>query len=86
MTTNPNARTTRDDRAAFLLDLQQEEVSPLTLRSYQSDLASFARWFEGTIGKPFAAAMFEPVAVADCQDRHHWYGKKNSSHTSEFRS
>ena len=65
MMTETETRTTTDELAAFLLDLQREEMSPLTLRNYQCDLAGFARWFEGSIGKPFSAREVTPTDVRD---------------------
>src|SRR3982750_4742446 len=63
MTTEIDTRTTTDELAAFLLDLQREEVSPHTVRNYQVDLAGFARWFAQSIGTPFAAREVTPTDV-----------------------
>src|SRR3712207_4864673 len=65
MTTKTETQSMTDELAAFLLDLQGEEASPLTLRNYQSALAHFARWFEGSIGKPFAARDVTPTDVRE---------------------
>jgi integrase/recombinase XerD len=53
----------------FVTDLQRQEVAPLTLTSYQSDLALFVRWFVATIGEAFSAAAVTPTDVRD--DRAH---------------
>jgi site-specific recombinase XerD len=65
MTTETQTHNTTNELAAFLLDLGREEVSPLTLRNYQADVANFARWFAGSIGKPFAAVEVTPTDVRD---------------------
>src|SRR5829696_8843301 len=49
----------------FLTDLGRQEVAPLTLTSYQSDLLLFARWFTGTNAEPFTAAAVTPTDVRD---------------------
>src|SRR5215216_5532641 len=49
----------------FVTDLGRQEVAPLTLTSYQSDLALFARWFIGTTAEPFTAAAVTPTDVRD---------------------
>src|SRR5829696_3508402 len=50
---------------AFLTDLARQEVASLTLTSYRSDLALFARWFTGTNAEPFTAAAVTPTDVRD---------------------
>jgi len=32
--------------AGFLKQLRQEDLSPMTVRGYESDLQSFLRWYE----------------------------------------
>src|SRR5215207_4507991 len=49
----------------FVTDLGRQEVAPLTLTSYQSDLALFARWFVATNGEAFTAAAVTPTDVRD---------------------
>jgi site-specific recombinase XerD len=65
MTTAVEPLRTNDELAAFLLALYDEEAAPLTIRNYQSDLAGFARWFEASVGTPFAAREVTPTDVRD---------------------
>src|SRR5215217_8103984 len=57
--------TTPQEIQDFLTDLARQEVAPLTLASYRSDLALFARWFTGTRGEAFTAAAVTPTDVRD---------------------
>ena len=65
MTTTIDPQTMSDDLTAFLLDLQAEDLSVHTVRNYQVDLASFARWFTETTREPFSAKAVTPTDVRD---------------------
>ena len=65
MTTISDPQTMSDDLAAFLLDLQGEDLSVHTVRNYQVDLAGFGRWFTESTGEPFAAKAVTPTDVRD---------------------
>src|SRR5215207_4685523 len=54
-----------DDIADFVMELCRQEVAEKTVRSYRSDLAQFARWFEGSTGDAFRAASVTPTDVRD---------------------
>jgi site-specific recombinase XerD len=58
-------QTMTDDVTRFLEDLQRQEVAPKTVASYRSDLAGFARWFDGTLGQPFTAVAVTPTDIRD---------------------
>jgi len=63
------AQSVTDDLAAFLLELYREEASPRTIASYQSDLASFARWYTETNAEPFSAKVTTTTDVRDYKAR-----------------
>src|SRR5215207_8477176 len=62
---HPMHDDTPQDIMDFLTDLGRQEVAALTLASYRSDLALFARWFIGTRGEAFTAAAVTPTDVRD---------------------
>ena len=45
----------------FLQDLQRQETSPNTRRSYQLDLLHFASWFARTLGEGFSPEVVTPT-------------------------
>src|SRR5215212_5328592 len=49
----------------FLQDLQRQETSPNTRRSYQLDLLHFAAWFARTVGERFSAEAVTPTDVRE---------------------
>src|SRR3954453_21818047 len=49
----------------FLQDLQRQETSPKTRRSYQLDLLHFASWFARTVGEGFSPEAVTPTDVRD---------------------
>jgi site-specific recombinase XerD len=49
----------------FVTDLGREGAAPKTVRSYRSDLAAFARWFEESTGEACAAAAVTRTDVRD---------------------
>src|SRR5215207_294913 len=49
----------------FLQDLQRQETSPNTRRSYQLDLLHFAVWFARTIGEGFSPEGVTPTDVRE---------------------
>src|SRR5688572_21792436 len=49
----------------FLADLERQEASPLTLRNYQSDLASFAGWFRTSLGEELSAKAITPTDIRE---------------------
>src|SRR5918998_1726091 len=49
----------------FLQDLQRQETSPNTRRSYQLDLLHFASWFARAVGEAFSAAAVTPTDVRE---------------------
>lgn len=51
------------DIEAFAEDLRRQEASAYTVKSYRSDLAGFAVWFETSNGEAFAAAGVTPTDV-----------------------
>ena len=55
--------TAHPDIEAFAEDLRRQEASVYTVRSYRSDLAGFAAWFEVSIGEAFAVASVTPTDV-----------------------
>src|SRR5215211_298285 len=59
------SQTVSDDIADFVTELTRQEVAEKTVRSYQSDLAQFTRWFEGSTGESFRAAAVTPTDVRD---------------------
>src|SRR3712207_3148000 len=59
------SKTETDDIADFVQELTRQEVAEKTMRSYQSDLRHFTRWFEGTTGEAFRAAAVTPTDVRD---------------------
>ena len=65
MTTTAVPQTMSDDLAAFLGELQAEDLSVHTVRNYQVDLASFARWFTESTSEPFTAKAVTPTDVRD---------------------
>jgi site-specific recombinase XerD len=58
-------QTVTADTADFLTELSREEIAATTIRSYHSDLAHFARWFEGSTGEAFTAAAVTPTDLRD---------------------
>jgi len=51
------------DIEAFAEDLRRQEASAYTIKSYCSDLAGFAAWFEVSNGEAFAAGAVTPTDV-----------------------
>ena len=49
----------------FLQDLERQETSPNTRRSYQLDLLHFASWFARTVGEGFSPEAVTPTDVRD---------------------
>src|SRR5215204_2633205 len=49
----------------FLQDLQRQETSPNTRRSYQLDLLHFASWFARTVGETFSPEAVTPSDVRE---------------------
>src|SRR5919198_5959233 len=49
----------------FLAELERREASPGTIRSYQADLRSFARFYRGSTGEPFSAATITPTDLRE---------------------
>jgi site-specific recombinase XerD len=49
----------------FLRDLQRQETSPNTRRSYQLDLLHFASWFARTLGEGFSPEAVTPTDVRE---------------------
>src|SRR5215208_4525778 len=49
----------------FLQDLQRQETSPNTRRSYQLDLLHFASWFARTAGEGFSPEAVTPTDVRE---------------------
>ena len=49
-----------DPIESFAGFLAQAERSPLTIKNYRGDLASFAAWFENTNGEPMEPAKVTP--------------------------
>src|SRR5215210_7615971 len=49
----------------FLADLQRQETSPNTRRSYQLDLLHFAAWFARTVGEAFSSEAVTPTDVRE---------------------
>ena len=49
----------------FLQDLQRQETSPNTRRSYQLDLQHFASWFARTLGEGFSPEAVTPTDVRE---------------------
>src|SRR5215210_8882983 len=49
----------------FLQDLQRQETSPNTRRSYQLDLLHFASWFARTLGEGFSPEAVTPTDVRE---------------------
>src|SRR3954468_2573634 len=49
----------------FLQDLQHQETSPNTRRSYQLDLLHFASWFARTVGETFSPEGVTPTDVRE---------------------
>src|SRR3954451_2067841 len=49
----------------FLQDLQRQETSPNTRRSYQLDLLHFASWFARTVGEAFSPEAVTPTDVRE---------------------
>src|SRR5215210_3271967 len=68
-TSTPKSEVTRDDLDQlvdrFLQDLQRQETSPNTRRSYQLDLLHFAVWFARTIGEGFSPEGVTPTDVRE---------------------
>ncbi len=50
-----------DTIQAFLTFLEEQDRSPQTVRAYKSDLAAFARWFEGSNGFSPTPHLVTPV-------------------------
>ena len=61
----PQSGTPREDVdrvvGRFLQDLQRQETSPNTRRSYQLDLLHFASWFARTLGEGFSPEVVTPT-------------------------
>ena len=49
----------------FLQDLERQETSPQTRRSYRLDLLHFASWFARTVGETFSPEAVTPTDVRD---------------------
>src|SRR5215207_10022334 len=49
----------------FLQDLERQETSPQTRRSYRLDLLHFATWFARTVGESFSPEAVTPSDVRD---------------------
>jgi site-specific recombinase XerD len=54
-----------DELTLYIEELQRQEVSPKTVKSYRSDLTGFGRWFAETNGEPFSAAATTPTDIRD---------------------
>lgn len=54
-----------DPLKRFATFLEQAERSPLTIKSYLSDLRAFAAWFEETNGDPFDPAKITPTDLRE---------------------
>jgi site-specific recombinase XerD len=65
----PKSGTTREDVdqlvGRFLQDLERQETSPQTRRSYRLDLLHFASWFARTVGETFSPEAVTPTDVRD---------------------
>src|SRR5215210_1806389 len=68
-TSTPKSEVTRDDLdqlvGRFLQDLERQETSPNTRRSYQLDLLHFAAWFARTVGEGFSPEAVTPTDVRE---------------------
>src|SRR5215208_3761570 len=49
----------------FLQDLERQETSPQTRRSYRLDLLHFATWFARTVGESFSPEAVTPTDVRE---------------------
>jgi site-specific recombinase XerD len=59
------SQTTTPEVRDFLADLQRQETTPLTIKTYASDLRSFVRWFSGSTGEPFSSRAVTPTDLRD---------------------
>src|SRR6476620_1992335 len=49
----------------FCKELERQQASELTIRNYRSDLLSFARWFETTLGESFSPTAVTPTDIRE---------------------